>query len=240
MNVSAAIIGLTLRALVGRRRTIGILLLNAVPILVSLVTRIGGRGEGEVAVIESLVVPLVLPLTALLMGTAALGSEIEDGTIVYLVAKPVPRRQIVLAKLIAAGGLTAALTATSTLLAGVLAGGVGALGPTIAYTIAIAVAGIAYCALFVALSVLSTRAMLIGLIYVIVWEGLLAGILEGTRIFSIREATMSLANALGPARSGIGGDLDGVSAVVIVGVAVVGGFLVGAYRLGGYEVSGTD
>ena len=36
-----------------------------------------------------------MPLVALIFGTAAIGSEIEDGTAVYLIVKPIPRWRIV-------------------------------------------------------------------------------------------------------------------------------------------------
>ena len=52
--------------------------------------------------LDGLVVTTLLPLTALVFGTAALGAEIEDGTAVYLLAKPVPRSRIILGKLLAA------------------------------------------------------------------------------------------------------------------------------------------
>ena len=53
--------------------------------------------------LEGLTVTTVLPLVALVYGTAALGAEIEDGTAVYLLAKPIPRSRIIFAKLL--GGL---------------------------------------------------------------------------------------------------------------------------------------
>ena len=46
-------------------------------------------------ILDTLVVRTVLPLVALVVGTAALGSEIEDGTAVYLMIKPIPRWRIV-------------------------------------------------------------------------------------------------------------------------------------------------
>ena len=39
--------------------------------------------------LDGLVVTTLLPLAALVYGTAALGAEIEDGTAVYLLSKPV-------------------------------------------------------------------------------------------------------------------------------------------------------
>ena len=40
-----------------------------------------------------------MPLVALILGTAAIGSEIDDGTAVYLMIKPIPRWRIALAKI---------------------------------------------------------------------------------------------------------------------------------------------
>ena len=42
-----------------------------------------------------------MPLVAVIFGTGALGSELDDGTVVYLLAKPVPR-DILLVKLVVA------------------------------------------------------------------------------------------------------------------------------------------
>ena len=50
-----------------------------------------------------------MPLVALIIGTAAIGSEIDDGTAVYLIVKPIPRWRIALSKMVVAAGLTAAM-----------------------------------------------------------------------------------------------------------------------------------
>ena len=52
---------------------------------------------------------VVLPLIALVFGTAALGMELEDGTGVHLLTKPVERWQIIVVKTLVAGTLTAVL-----------------------------------------------------------------------------------------------------------------------------------
>ena len=68
--------------------------------------------------LDTLVVRFVMALVALIVGTAVLGSEIEDGTAVYLMVKPIARWRIVLAKAIVATGLTAALVVPAVLLTG--------------------------------------------------------------------------------------------------------------------------
>ena len=47
------------------------------------------------------------------------------------------------------------------------------------------VGGAAYCAVFALLSVLTRHAVVIGLIYLLVWEGLLGGLLDGVRWLSV-------------------------------------------------------
>ena len=42
---------------------------------------------------------VVLPVISLIVGTGVLGSEVDDGTIVHILTKPLPRRDIILAKL---------------------------------------------------------------------------------------------------------------------------------------------
>ena len=110
------------RALLGRRRSLGVLLLAAVPVLVALILAVaGGLGSPAsmaVDVFEGLNLALTIPLIALILGTGALGTQIDDGTIVYLLVKPVPRRTVVLRAMLVAAPATAALAVTSTLVRG--------------------------------------------------------------------------------------------------------------------------
>ncbi len=140
-----------------------------------------------------------MPLVALVLGTAALGSEIEDGTAVYLLAKPIPRWQVALAKIVVAILLTAALVVPSVVLTGLLVGrgGSEAIGVTLAFAFGCFVGCSAYASAFVALSAFTSRALVLGLAYVLLWEGSLGGLLKGTRFLSIRQATLGLVDAAG-------------------------------------------
>jgi ABC-2 type transport system permease protein len=242
MNVIATIAEVTLRALLGRRRTILLLLLAGLPVLVGLLARIGGGRLDAAPILDGLIVRLVLPLTALVFGTAALGSELDDGTAVYILLKPVRRWQVIVAKVAVAGLLSAALAIGSSLLTGVLAGGVGAtsVGTAMGVAFATGIAAFAYTALFVAASAVTSRALVFGLVYVLIWEGVLAGILEATKIVSVREATLGLASALAPRDSGIPNGLDPSQAVLLLALILVGGVFVASVRLAGYEVRGTE
>ena len=99
--------------------------------------------------------------------------------------------------------------------------------------------GAAYAVAFAALGAVTSRALVVGLVYTLLWEGVLAGLLEGTRFLSIRQATLGLAAALSGADVGVD-PLAPVVAVAIVVVAIVGGFVVATMALRRFEIRGGD
>src|SRR5215213_979045 len=109
MTAFIALVSVTLRGLLGRRRILLLLLLAALPVLVALVIRLGGGRADAAGILDSLGIRTVLPLVALVIGTAVIGSEVEDGTLVYLLVKPIARWRTALAKVLVAAGLTIAL-----------------------------------------------------------------------------------------------------------------------------------
>jgi ABC-2 type transport system permease protein len=238
--IFGTIVGVTLRALLGRRRTILMLLLAGVPVLLGLLVRANGSGVRDVgATLDGLVVRVVLPLVALVFGTAALGSELEDGTAVHILTKPIRRSTIVLAKVGVAGTLTAAMLVPSTVIAGLLLArtGSGQLSITFAMAIGVLVGSYVYVAIFVALSVATSRGLIIGLGYALIWEGVLAGLLPGSQVFSVREYVRGIAASLSPAATD---SIVGAGAVLYAAVAMVAATAIASVRLAVYEVRGSD
>jgi ABC-2 type transport system permease protein len=239
MSVMAPLIEVTLRGLLGRRRTILLLLLAGLPVLIALLVRVSGGQPDADRVLDTLVVRLVMPLTALIVGTGAIGSEIEDGTAVYLMVKPIARWRIALAKILVAAGLTTTLVVPSVVLTGLLLGsGSDATATVVAFGVACLLGGSAYATAFVALSAFTSRAFLVGLAYVLIWEGVLAGLLEGTRFLSIRQATLGLAEALGV--DVVRAPLTATVSVIVVVVVLATGFALASWRLARFEVRGGD
>ncbi len=195
----AIITALTVRELVGRGRTVLMGLLALLPILLAIVYRLGSEDTDQPkwvaqVLFDGLIVSTLLPLAALVYGTAALGAEIEDGTAVYLLAKPVSRTRIILAKLLAAWMLTSATVLASGLVAGAIAlAGSPNHGLLLGFGIGLVAGSLVYSALFVMLSVVTSRALIAGLVYVFVWEGLVNGLFAGTRLLSVRHYTLSVA-----------------------------------------------
>ena len=241
MTAFGALLTVTLRALLGRRRIVLMVVLAALPVLVGLLIRLGGGRSDAPQILDSLVIRTVLPLIALVIGTSTIGSEIEDGTVVFLLGKPIARWRVALAKLTVAAGLTAALTVPPIVVTGILVGGFGgsSMGTAFGFALAAIAGGTAYAVAFAALGVVTTRALVVGLGYTLLWEGVLAGLLDGTRFLSIRQATLGVAAAL--TGEDAGADvLEPVVAATILVVVIVGGFLLTARALARFQVRSAD
>ena len=235
---------LTLRQLLGRRRVLLLLLLAALLLAVAVIYRLTGS-EGQRAeiftsrLLSDFGLATLMPLVALLLGTATLGAEIEDGTAIYLLAKPISRATILFTKLAIAAVGSVLLTALPIFLAGAITGAGLDNGIALAFAVAAAVGSLIYCAIFVALSLVTGRALIFGLLYVLVWEGLLAGLFAGTRTFSVRQQSLAIADALtdAPARV-LTAQLDLTTAIVIGGVLLVGATALAIRRLRRLEIAG--
>jgi ABC-2 type transport system permease protein len=244
--VTGFVFSLTLRQLLSRRSTLLLLGLSGIPVLLAVVYRLSDpefdpeRWTVRVLYV-GLVLTTVLPLTALLFGTSVLGDELEDGTAVYLLTKPVPRWQILVAKLAAAGLLTAVLLIASTVVSGAIAMEGGRTTAVVSGFAAGAAAGsLAYSAIFVLLSLVTNRALITGLVYVFLWEGVITEIFEGTRYLSVRHCSLGLASWL----SGISDDVydafvRGETALVMLVLATVLGVVYAVRRLETVEVRET-
>lgn len=237
------LVRLAARGLLGRRRSAAVALLAASPILVGAILAIaGGLGSPETIALEvfgTITLGLVIPLVALVLGTAVLGTAIDDGTITYLLVKPVARRSIALSSLLVAAVAAAALTAPGVLISALLVVGPAGSALVVAMLLGGILAAVLYASVFVALSVVTSRALVVGLAYVLVWEGLITTLLEGTRVLSIREYALAVVGALGgeAARVEEGSGVGLATAVVMSAVLLVGSFVVASWRLARFEVS---
>lgn len=229
----------TLRGLAGRRRTLLMLLLAAIPVLVGLLVRANRDGIDAVGgTLDALVVRIILPLIALVFGTAALGSELEDGTAVHVLTKPINRTTVVLAKVAVAGSLTAALVVPSTTIAALLLARPDAdPGQTVALAIGALIGSYVYGAIFVALGIVTSRGLILGLGYALIWEGVIAGLLPGSQVFSVREYVRGIASALSP---GVLESVVGPAGFLYAAIALAAALVVAANRLARFEVRGGD
>jgi ABC-2 type transport system permease protein len=214
------------------RRLIVVALLLAVPALLALAYR-GSETHADgarfaVQLIDQFMVPLLIPLTALLLASSALGSEVEDRTLLYLTLRPVPRLSIALGKLLAVSLLTVLLVEVSIALMCLIAlAGLGGDGVLAAGAVAGLLGSLGYCSLFLPLGLLAPRrGLIIGLGYILVWEATAAGISAVFATLSVRRYVLGAADAtLDSARlaSIRSAGVDGVASIVVLLVVVAAG-----------------
>ena len=208
--VNPTVARITLRATLSRKRA----LLFAGPAVVLILLTVALKASNAPLrpwpshVLGTFGFSVLLPLTALIIGTSVLGAEIDDGSIVHLLATPVRRSSVVITKFGVATGLTVVFAAIPELVAALIAGG-GSTPPlnghgdlvaisTGKFAIGLFVGALAcsviYNAVFVMISVVTTRAIAAGLLYVLVWEVLLANFVGGARLLSVSHYGLGIAN----------------------------------------------
>lgn len=222
------ILNLTLRQLIGRKSTLLLVGLAGLCVLLAVIFRLSNpdvdaqRWTANV-LLRGLLITAVLPLTALLLGTSVIGDEIEDGTAVYLLTKPMSRWQILLPKLIGAWLVTCALVLPACLISSYIAlEGRGGGSIISGFPIAMAIGALAYVSIFVMLSVVTSRALIAGLVYVFIWEGAVTAIFTGTRYLSVRHYTLGLARWLANTNSFVfDATVSGKTALIMIIIVIV-------------------
>lgn len=111
----------------------------------------------------------VLPLAAAILSMAVISQEVEQKTIVYLLTRPIPRWQLILFRAAAAMTVTFAISA---LTLAILAASTSGLtnGVFLRDLVAAAVGSAAYVSLFVLVSLLINKSMIVCILFAFVWE----------------------------------------------------------------------
>jgi ABC-2 type transport system permease protein len=232
MNTTVA--QLTARSLLGGKRVILLIALPAVLLLLSIIARglAGHDNDVAVGVLGGFDLATLVPLVGLIAGTGAIGPEIDDGSIIYLLSKPLSRFSIATTKIVVAMAVISVFAAVPTLLAGLILAGPSTLA--VAFAVGALVAGLAYGALFVLLAVLTRHAVVIGLLYALIWETLVGNFVPGAQTLSIQQWSLAITEKM------LGGQADTLhveSAVSLpVGIAfllivIVGGTWFAGSRL---------
>jgi ABC-2 type transport system permease protein len=239
--VNPTVARITLRATLSRKRA----LLFALPALVLILLTVALKASRAPLrpwpshVLGTFGFSVLLPLTALIIGTSVLGAEVDDGSIIHLLATPVRRSSVVATKFLVATGLTMIFAAVPELIAALIAGGGSAPPPpgqpgdlvsisTSQFATGLFVGALAcsviYNAVFVMVSVATTRAIAVGLLYVLVWEVLLANFVSGVRLLSVSHYGLGIAGGFvtDPAlQAGLGVLTSVVMGIIVTAAALL-------------------
>jgi len=134
----------------------------------------------------------LLPLVAVFMGSAVIADEVEDRTLPYLLVRPIPRRNIVLAKLTAGWittGLILFISMALTYSVIMIGGGLKAWGSHIPELIkcgfVLLLGLMVYVPFFGLLGGLLKRPVLTGILFVFGWEKLVGFFPGNVKLFTI-------------------------------------------------------
>lgn len=223
-----SVYALTLRQLSGKWRLIIMTVLAAMPVAIAALMLSSSNAPSvwdfEQAVLGAMLAGAIAPLVVLAIGAAAFSNEIEDRTLANLTQAPIPRWQIVLPKLLAAITIAAPFIAASALATSYIAF-LGDVRAVVAVTISLIVAVALYSSAFVYLGLVTTQAIGVGLIYIVLWEGFFSQFVAGVRLLSIRHYAISLMYGLDPRRFEPLDDQLSLWVAIVLCLLVFGGFL---------------
>lgn len=187
--VSAPVYRLTLRALVDGRRILILALLALLPVLAAILYASAGEVAPEIfwaRLVNRLILPTVTAFIAVVIGASAIAEEREDGTILYLASTPLTRLTLIVTKVLASWTAALALLLPSVVVAGLIVLGSAAdAGQILWPVLAVTMTALCYCAASALLAMVTRRPVVIGVLYILLWEGTIATFAASADRFSI-------------------------------------------------------
>ncbi len=187
--LSGPVYRLTLRSLLGGRRALALAALTLVPVIAAIAYASAGEVEPELfwaRLLQRLVIPTVTAFVAVVIGASAVGDAREDGTILYLAATPLSRLSLIVTAVAASWTASMAL-----LLPAVAASAAISLGAELTAAelvwplVAVALSCLCYCAVSAWLAMVVRRPVVLGVLYILLWEGSIATFAASADRFSI-------------------------------------------------------
>jgi ABC-2 type transport system permease protein len=227
-----------LRQLVTRGRVLALLALSTLLVIVSLAVGVSDEIdeplEVGVGLIDGLGFTLVVPIVALVFATAALGDTREDATLVYLWLRPMARAPIALGAWLAAVTVSVPVTLVPLTISAVL---LDAGSDLVAATIIATVVGVlTYASIFLLLGVLVRNPVIWGVVYILLWEGLVAQFGTAAARMAVRGYTRSILASITDVDLDLG-TLSLTAGIVVPALIIVGGIAASGWRLNSMEVA---
>lgn len=166
---------------------------------------------------SSVLVFHVVALVAAIFSTAVIGQEVEQKTIVYLLTRPVPRWKIVTIRALVAIVVVFAISALTAVAVSLGVFGPGGLSNRYLWSDwkVLLIGSAAYCSLFVFVSLIVNRAMIICLLFAFGWETAVPNMPGDLSFLSIYSYLSAMANH--PATSEVRGPMSVLSGALSTG-----------------------
>jgi ABC-2 type transport system permease protein len=239
------VLWLTMRQLFARRRLYLAAAFSLTPLLIALVFKVtagdaeSSAGDFLIGLVREIVIGTLLPLAAVVFGTTAFGGEVDDGTLIYLLVKPVPRWSVVFSKYVVAVLSTAAVMVPAILLPWLVVRTPDLpLAVPVAFLAGAGAGCLLYCAIFLAMGLTTRRALVAGLLYIVAIEMVLSRNLAGAKSLSVREFSIAIAQSASHGAAKLVPFPVSLATVWTIGtIILVGAVGYCVWRLGKYEVA---
>ncbi len=229
MNTIVAMTRRIIPAVATRGRIIAMLVIGAAGIVIGVVLRRADATATDMTEFAALFgLTIFVPLVALVISTASLGSLVEDKTLVYFWLRPLGRWQISAASLLAGFAVLIPLILIPMGILGFVTGDADALQGILAGSL---VGLIAYTSVFTMLGLFTQRALAWGLLYVLLWEGLVAGFSRSAGWLAIRTYTDGALSRVSGSAGSIVDPPQSATILIVTAAVAATCFLVTTWRL---------
>jgi ABC-2 type transport system permease protein len=243
--INGTVAWLTWRQMFANKRLYLAMIFSLAPLLVAVLFQMfspnpAKDAHGFYLIMEKeIVIGTLLPLAAVVFGTTAFGGEVDDGTLLYLLVKPIARWRVVLSKYVIAAGSTLVMMVPAVFLPWLLVRGAEIpIGVPVAYLWGAALGAVLYSSFFVMLGLTARYSLVLGLIYVVGFEGVLSRSIPGIKALSIREFANAFTLKIANTDLNLGTPLLTMRSVAVAGsIFFVGSLLIAVYRLWRYEMA---
>lgn len=179
MRAARAIFRVTIRQLLTRKRVAGFLLIALLPALLQTLIPESSFEAPEQAMLELAIdtlLSLIIPITAIVLASSALGDERSDKTLSFLTLRPISRFTIAAAKIAATAVAAASFAAAGAIALSVaynVDGGPG--NPVVGLVAAGVLSATLYAAIVTPLGYVTKRATIAALSYLVLIDNLIIG-----------------------------------------------------------------
>lgn len=234
------ILRLGLRSLFGRARVWLLIAMPVILVVLAIVLRTASNGGMDEESAENFLrifgIGIAVPVIALVATTTLINSEFDDGSIIYLLTKPISRVTIIASKAVIVLGAGVVLGALMMFVAGLLmVGGGGRLA--VAALVGGTVSTIAYVGIFTALATTMKRSVIGCLLYWLIWESTISSLFSPVKWLSARAwgnaAIQHIADVPGDGKPG----MPLAYAVIAALVALAAGIALAGQRLASMTIS---